>query len=150
MQNIKAAMSSGERVRGGQPFGFIDHIRKVADLDPESATRPVSLKLRPEQSCLARPESFPELSEAEGISQLIVTQRSEGQSTSLGLNPSYGPRRVRIVSVEGKQKTGVRAGYHFPAASWMISSDSAEDITRDPDRSRFTAGLWDQSTVWRC
>lgn len=32
----------------------------------------------------------------------------------------------------------------------MISRDSAADITRDADLSRFTAGLWDQSTVGVC
>jgi hypothetical protein len=102
MQNIKAAMSSCESVRGGQPFGFIDHISEIADLDSESAAGPVSLKLRPKQSRLARRDPFTKLDEAQSVAQLILTQRRKGQSTSLGLHPSHRTRRVHIVSVEGK------------------------------------------------
>ncbi len=99
MQYIKTAVSSGESVRGGKSFGLIDHVREVADLDMESATSPVGLKLRPEQSRLARRDPFPKLREAEGIGQLILTQGSEGQSASLGFHPSYRPGRVSIVPV---------------------------------------------------
>ena len=102
MQDIKTAMSPCESVRGGKSFGLIDHVREVADLDQESATSPVRLKLRPEQSRLARRDPFPKLREAEGIGQLILTHDSEGQSASLGLHPSDRPGRVSIVPVKGK------------------------------------------------
>jgi hypothetical protein len=102
MQNTKAAMSSCESVRGGQPFGFIDHISQIADLDSESAAGPVSLKLSPKQSGLSRRDPFAKLGETQSVSQLILTQRRSGQSPALGAHPSDRTRRMHIVSVEGK------------------------------------------------
>jgi hypothetical protein len=99
MQDIKTAMSSHERVRDREPFGFINHIRKVTDFDLNPSTGPISLKLRPEQRRLALFDPFAKLSEAESVSQLILTQGSEGKSPSLGLHPSYRPGRVSIVPV---------------------------------------------------
>ena len=48
MENVETAMPPGQRVGGGKPFGFIDHIRKITDLNLEPAAGPIRLKLRPQ------------------------------------------------------------------------------------------------------
>ena len=148
MENIKTAMSAPEGVCGGKPFGFGDHISEVTYLNLKPATGSIRLKMRPKQRSLTRCHSSPELGKSKGIAQFILAQGSEGQSTSLRFHPRDSPGRVSIVSIESEQKSSVCTGYHFPEASWMISSDSAADSTRDPERSRFTAGLSDQFILW--
>jgi len=134
MENIKTAMSAPEGVCGGKPFGFIDHISEVTYLNLEPATGSIRLKLRPKQRRLTWCDSSPELGKSERIAQLILALGSEGQSTSLRFYPRDSPRRSSIVSIEGEQKTCVCTGYHFPEASWMISSDSAAIPARSATR----------------
>jgi len=96
MKDIKTAMPTREGVDRGESLCFIDHIGKVADLDLEPATGPIGLKLGPEQGRLAGGNPFTKLGKTQSMAQLILTQRSEGQSTSLRLHPCYSPRRVGI------------------------------------------------------
>lgn len=102
VQYIETTVPTSESVRSREPFSFIDHISKIADLNLYPAAGPISLKLSPEQCRLSWGDPFPKLCETQGITQLIFSQCREGQSLALRLHPSDCTRSVGIIPVEGE------------------------------------------------
>ena len=58
-----------------------------------------------------------------------------------------GNTRATFGKSSGRDSASARESHQFPPASWRSSVESSFENSTAPDRSLFTAGLWDQSTL---
>jgi hypothetical protein len=146
VQDVETTMTSSKGVCSRQPRSFLEYRGKIADLDRHSPGELVCLKLRQTLGGHARGNSLSEFSEPEGIAEFILVQDGKGQWGTVGTDPGDYGRSVDIIPVERKQEAGVGANYHWLLLSWMSLADSSAVRIVSFERSRFTAGLWVQST----